>query len=485
MNALDEYLEVIKCPEEILVEWIDEGERGRTSYNRVEELSQSIHDNGLIQPIVLVITERENGVPIKFGLDAGGRRLRACKMLGYTKLYHATTSEPGKPGFVLKGEDQATPLKRLFTEIAENLDRENLDWRDEIALLTKAWTLSKHQADANGEQILMRDFGSSLGVGYSHLQAAVAVHDDVLANPERYKECTGVRAAYSILLKHNAQELTKLSALKSIDVEPLKVSQVVITEGTEVQAQIEPKPSITIPLTNFFHNNNALHYMAGLGADQFDHIITDPDYGVSVDRLEASVTTANHGVHQSTIEESLDDMDKLIRLAWRIVKPQGFLVFWYDLDHHEKLQKMATSVGWAVQRWPLIWHKTDYRSNAAPQFNFTKNIEYAMICRKPTAVLAKAQNSSVYSCGTGTIVRESGHPFAKPYEVWHWIFNAICLKGQCVYDPFVGRGSSAIAAIKWGLRPIGSETNIDHYHGLLHNLQTFYRKEIGSHVQFS
>src|SRR6266481_3586470 len=100
-------------PTEIDISSIEEGERGRTEYSRVEELSQSIHDNGLVQPVVLVPLPQEfdGGHQIelqKFGLDAGGRRLRACKLLRYTKLYHATTSEPGRPGFVLKGEDQAT-----------------------------------------------------------------------------------------------------------------------------------------------------------------------------------------------------------------------------------------------------------------------------------------------------------------------------------------------------------------------------------------
>ena len=196
-------------PDTIALESIDLGERGRTTYNRIEELAQSIRDNGLVQPIVLVPlneevkfvktdeckTEDEFAIVGKgnwrFGLDAGGRRFQALKSAGYTHLYHATTSDPDRPGYVIKGEDQATPLARLFTEIAENLDRDDLDWRDEMNLLTKAWRLSSTEAYAKGEEILMRDFGAMLGVGYSNLQAAVAIHDDVIANPTRYKDCTG------------------------------------------------------------------------------------------------------------------------------------------------------------------------------------------------------------------------------------------------------------------------------------------------------
>lgn len=501
-------------PNEISFDSINIGERARTTYNRIEELAQSIKDNGLIQPVVLVPLPKEhswNGAsepqcqhcmivfgesgsnaecllaPVThFGLDAGGRRYQALKLLETKVLHHATTSDPTRPGYVLKGEDQASPLKRLFTEIAENLDRDDLEWRDEMRVLTKAYRLVKADADAVGERILMRDFGATLGVGYAELQAAVAIHDDVVVNPDRYKDCTGIRAAYGVLLKHNAEELNKLAATKSLSKSPLKESEPVVeVSGVRAQNGPELSPKINIPLTESFFNKNAQEFMSSIPMERFDHIITDPDYGVSVERLSASVGGASAGVVQSSVADSLSDMDKFIKESWRLIKPQGFLVFFYDLDHHEKLQTMATNVGFAVQRWPLIWVKSDYRSNSAPAYNFCKNIEYAMVCRKPNAVLARAQMSSVFQCASGEVVRDFGHPFAKPIELWQWIYSAVCIKGQVVYDPFVGRGSSAVASIRWGLRPIGSEISVDHYAGLILNLQKAFRKELGNDVTFS
>src|SRR5438477_9663675 len=127
-------------PDKISIDQIVLGERGRSSYNNIEDLAQSIADNGLIQPLVIVPLDvapgnEANGL---YGIDAGGRRYHALRHLGITELFHATTSDPARPGFVLKGEDQGTPLARLMTEIAENLDRDDLDWRDELKLLNKA-----------------------------------------------------------------------------------------------------------------------------------------------------------------------------------------------------------------------------------------------------------------------------------------------------------------------------------------------------------
>jgi site-specific DNA-methyltransferase (adenine-specific) len=476
-------------PNEIPFSSVDLGERGRTEYLRIEELADSIRDNGLIQPIVLVPLYYETmpSPTIKvYGLDAGGRRYHALKLLGTTTLYHAATSEPGRPGYVLKGEAFSTPLQRLMTEIAENLDRDDPDWRDQTRLIVKAWRMSQAQAHAEGEEILMRDFGAMLGCGYSNLQAAVAIHDDLIANPDRYKDCYGIRAAYTKLLKVNLVEVTKVQAAKSLEQAPT------LAEKPDVSVQFEPEPEglavakpTVIPLTSAFINCNSLDYMAGLPGPTFDHIVTDPDYGVSVERLEAGVGGAAAGVAQTNIEDSLHDMRRFIRESARVIKDQGFLVFWYDLDHHEKLQTACQRAGFMVQRWPLIWHKSDYRSNAAPAHNFCKNIEYAMICRKPNAVLSRAQTSSVFNCPTGTITRDLGHPFAKPLDLSKWIYSAISIKGQVVYDPFLGSGAISIAALDFGLKPVGSEIDAGRYANALMNLQGAYKKLLGGNVTFS
>lgn len=146
---------------------------------------------------------------------------------------------------------------------------------------------------------------------------------------------------------------------------------------------------------------------------------------------------------------------------------------------------MASTIGWAVQRWPIIWHKTDYRSNGAPAYNFCKNLEYAMVCRKPGAVLAKSpQMSSIVSIPSGPVVDSLGHPFSKPRDLWKFVYSAITSPGQTVFDPFVGRGSSVLAALDLGLVPYGTEIQEAHYNGLITNLQTYYTNRLGPNVRF-
>jgi len=105
---------------------------------------------------------------------------------------------------------------------------------------------------------------------------------------------------------------------------------------------------------------DCLVHMAAMQPESIDHVITDIPYGIDMSNLQQ----ANTGMDISSVAaehnvgENVSLMQSLIPAVYRILKPAGFFVFWYDLDHHEKLQAWATAAGFRVQRWPLIWHKT-------------------------------------------------------------------------------------------------------------------------------
>ena len=49
------------------------------------------------------------------------------------------------------------------------------------------------------------------------------------------------------------------------------------------------------------------------------------------------------------------------------------------------------------------------------------------------------------------------HPTQKPIELYRWVFNLFCKPGDIVFDPYLGSGSSRIAAYDAGLNFIGCE----------------------------
>ncbi len=97
--------------------------RQRFDEDNLDELAQSIRTYGLLQPVL--VRRQEKG----FQLVAGERRLRACKLLGWTRI----------PAVIRDVNDSAMAAIALI----ENLQREDLDFFEE----------------AKGYQRLLDEFG--------------------------------------------------------------------------------------------------------------------------------------------------------------------------------------------------------------------------------------------------------------------------------------------------------------------------------------
>lgn len=461
-------------PDSIVFANVILGDRGREQYDEIEELADSIEEVGLIEPIIL---------NPDYTLNAGGRRYKALELLKTEVLYHATSCEPGRPGFIFRGE--ANPFERLLTEIQENKYRKDFTWVEEMNLLCKAWRIGQiHALRERNELLLMRDFGHTLGVSYAKLQSAVAIQTDFKERPELYSSCTSIRAAYAVHLKNNAKHIERQLAEKLLkEREVMKPTGPTSnsTNNAESATGLDEVTRPTIQFSKHFQLASGLNYLTNASENQFDHIVADPDYGLSKETVAQGQGTneANmqSGVYHKTVEESLADVKLFLELAFRPTK--HYLIFFYDLDHHEKLSAWATTAGWRVQRWPIIWHKLGYRSNASPHTNFCKNIEYAMVCAKPGSTLAKTQMSSVFVCDCNVAPKEFGHPFAKPEPLWHFIYQAVAIQGQTVFDPFMGSGSAPAAARTFGLIPYGTEIVEDHFNRAVINLKRTYTKLIG------
>ncbi len=90
----------------------------RTEFDleKLKDLSESIRQYGVLQPLVVIRreTENENGISVDYELIAGERRLRASKLAGLSQV----------PVVIRKESDEKTKLELA---IIENLQREDLN----------------------------------------------------------------------------------------------------------------------------------------------------------------------------------------------------------------------------------------------------------------------------------------------------------------------------------------------------------------------
>jgi modification methylase len=154
---------------------------------------------------------------------------------------------------------------------------------------------------------------------------------------------------------------------------------------------------------------------------------------------------------------------------------------------HASIQEHCRDLGFDNLA-PIIWHKISNATyeveNGAgflgkpyePNAVIKNDIEFILMQRKPggyrapnvpTKVLSliSAENhkkwfQQIWTGVTGASTRQ--HPAPFPIELAERLIRMFSFVGDTILDPFLGTGTSTVAAAKWGRNSIGFEVD-DHY----------------------
>ena len=195
----------------------------------------------------------------------------------------------------------------------------------------------------------------------------------------------------------------------------------------------------------------------------------------------------------------LADLDEIWRHCFRALVPGGRLVCVVGdvclsrrknhgrhmvVPLHASIQEHCREIGFDNLA-PIIWHKI---ANAAyevengsgflgkpyePNAVIKNDIEYILMERKPgryrspsfaARVLSIISGSNhekwfqqIWTGLTGASTRD--HPAPYPVELAERLIRMFSFVGDTVLDPFLGTGSTAVAAAKWGRNSIGIEVD--------------------------
>jgi len=479
----DQRKEIAAYALEIPVDSITVGERVRTDFGDIEDLAESIKNEGLIQPIVVTSDHR---------LVAGERRLRAHKKLGLAVI---------KAVYI----DVLDEAHRTILEATENIARKDFDWKEQVLAIDKVHRLKSTTSALRSETWGVRETGRLLKASKSNIGRAVFIASFIRANDPDILKADSLKDAYEVLIKRREDELAKQLVASSAPTgdratpvkgvsKPAKavtdddffgeVRTTGFIPGIGGPVDLDERPGSpageshsVVPLSQMFFNEDSVEFCKRQDPEIFDAVITDWPYGIDMDNLQQDCGGTD--VSSTAAEHVVADNEKLhadiVPLLYRLLKPNGWFITWTDVMQWQRNYDLCIAAGFKVQRWPLTWHKTSTCQNMSAQYNFTKNTEIAIVCRKGNATLLRSQASSVWSGGTDAESKSLNHPFAKPSGLWEWILNATCLRGASVLDPFVGAGSSVFPMIRFGVRPTGVEINQKHFGNLMVNVQNFYK----------
>jgi DNA modification methylase len=455
------------------------GTRMRSDLGDLKELADSIGEQGLIHPLT---------IDKDYNLIDGGRRFAAIT----SHLKWETI-----PCYV-KNCTSSAHLRIM--ELEANIRRKEMTWKEMVKCVAEVHKLHQQEA-ANQEKFIrwtQEKTGELLNISIGNVNYCVEL-EKYLRDPQHpIQKADSMAEAFRILIQLKEDEVNKyesqfarelISTSKggsvpgqvalSIDrlirqgtsevdsiLQAVAQGSVTTSDGKVVDNKPLERPQMMIELSKYFQFGNCNRHMETMPESSVDHIITDSPYAVDMEQFEQSgeaTMDMSRVAKEHDVADNILTMKEFFPRAFKVMRDCGFLVLWYDLEHHEWLKLEAEGAGFSVCRWPLVWVKTHKCKNQAAQYNFTKATEVAMVCRKGNATLLTPQGVNYWIGSNEEDKAKYGHPFVKPEGLWRWIFQAVAKKDQIIYDPFNGVGTCTLAAAKAGYMPRGSECNELHY----------------------
>ena len=237
-------------------------------------------------------------------------------------------------------------------------------------------------------------------------------------------------------------------------------------------------------------------------------VLTSPPYWTLKDYRHSSGQMG----HIQAYDDFLKELDRVWQHCFRALVPGGRLICVVGdvclsrrknagrhtvVPLHASIQEHCRNIGFDNLA-PIIWHKIanavyevengsggflgkPYEPNAV----IKNDIEFILMQRKPggyrspsldTRVMSliSAENhrewfQQIWTGLTGASTRD--HPAPYPVELAERLIRMFSFVGDTVLDPFLGSGTTSIAAARWGRHSIGVEVD-RHYLGLAHERMT-------------
>lgn len=198
-----------------------------------------------------------------------------------------------------------------------------------------------------------------------------------------------------------------------------------------------------------------------------DHIITDPPYNISKKNNFKTMNSANRqGVDFGEWDKNFD-LYSWIPLYGELIKEGGsFIVFTsyrfisYMVDELEKSGFIVKDI--------LKWIKTNPMPRNINR-RYVQDTEFAIWAVKPKKkwVFNKPENvpylRAEFKTATVAGKERTIHPTQKSYKLMMEIIKIHTNKGDKILDPFMGVGTTGVAAIDCGRRFVGIEISSEYF----------------------
>jgi site-specific DNA-methyltransferase (adenine-specific) len=208
---------------------------------------------------------------------------------------------------------------------------------------------------------------------------------------------------------------------------------------------------------------NCLDIMPTLGA--VDHIICDPPYEASLHAAKAHLSNLRKDAGPELKEIDFDAVDD-IRPAFVQISSTMSEGWFLAFCTVEGVAKWADEVNSSTMKYKraCVWVKPD----STPQLNGQGPAQGAenFVCAWAGTGHAKwnaGGKRGVYTHLVNNPDRTGLHPTEKPVSLMVELLTDFTNAGQTILDPFMGSGTTGVAAVRMGRKFIGIEQNEEYF----------------------
>lgn len=235
---------------------------------------------------------------------------------------------------------------------------------------------------------------------------------------------------------------------------------------------------------NRIYNISYIDFLKNIDNESIDLVLTDPPYGINYQNN--NVIASKHEVLYN--DNKFFSYEQLANESYRVLKNNtAILVYthWSTFSiHFEEIksagfllkeplivQKRPSIIGGVHTSWDTNGDWIIFATKGKPTFklsNLLKN-KYAGVNRKGRTVAEfKSRFPSCwfgdsFPYSTEHYTKNIDHPTPKTVELMRWLIQIFTDKGGLIIDPFVGSGTTAIAAIETSRNFIASEIDEKYY----------------------
>jgi len=365
-------------------------ERLREDNGDLESLAASLVKFGLLQPII---------IDPDYNLVAGYRRLNAAQMNGWTEIEVAI-------------RDNMDELDQREVELEENIARKDMTWQERVKSVAELDRLRRFK-DPTWTQ---EQTAAVAGLQRTRVTEALQLDKMMRLFPE-LSEAKDISQAKNWMAA-KAQMVTRKVAVSASPVYSDIEDKLVLGDSTEI---IKSVPD-----------------------ESFHAVITDPPFGVDYDkRSEGNI---------GQLSSYRDDEDSYLRLLsmapdlYRVVKPNGWLIWFLGITWYERAKGVFRDAGFTVDEIPIIWNRSGGRTfTSRPDRYFTRGYDIALHCLKGEPQLVQRNKSNVITIDP---VSQSERELLveRPVELYAELIRRLTVPGETIADFFVGSGSCLAAA---------------------------------------